>query len=98
MSADDTATRMTARITGHVQGVGFRWWTRRQALALGLRGWVMNANEERAVDVVAEGKGSALDELERRLRVGPPGARVETVRAGRAPASGEFDGFGIIRS
>ncbi|MFI5292438.1 MAG: acylphosphatase, partial [Candidatus Limnocylindrales bacterium] len=52
--------RLTARLTGRVQGVGFRWWVRRHAEALGLTGWVMNANDERAVDLVAEGPPAAL--------------------------------------
>jgi len=88
---------MTARITGRVQGVGYRWWVRRQAEALKVTGWVMNADEERAVDCVAEGSPEALAELERRLWSGPDGARVEAVAARRGPASGEFDRFGIVR-
>ena len=51
--------RLTARITGRVQGVGFRWWVRRHADALGLSGWVMNDNDERAVELVAEGPPDA---------------------------------------
>jgi acylphosphatase len=90
--------RLTARITGRVQGVGYRWWVRRQAEALGLVGWVMNAHDERSVELVAEGGETELAELERRLRVGPSGARVEVVEAHRSPASGEFDRFGIVRS
>ena len=93
-----TVQRMTARVTGRVQGVGFRWWARRQADALGLTGWVMNADDERSVELVAEGSSESLDELERRLHVGPSGARVEAVDARRQPASGEFDHFGIVRS
>jgi len=89
---------MTARITGRVQGVGFRWWVRRQAVALKLTGWVMNADDERSVELVAEGEPAALDELERSVRVGPSGSRVESVQADRGPASGEFDKFGIVRS
>lgn len=88
---------MTARISGRVQGVGYRWWVRRQANQLGLRGWVMNADGERDVELVAEGSGEALDELERRLWNGPDAARVEEVDARRGPASGEFDRFGIVR-
>jgi len=88
---------MTARITGRVQGVGFRWWARRQAEALGLTGWVMNADDERSVELTAEGERDALDELERRLHHGPSGARVERVEARREAASGEFDRFGIAR-
>ncbi len=90
--------RLTARITGHVQGVGFRWWVRRQAEALHLTGWVMNAHDERSVELVAKGPTESLDELERRLNQGPSGARVEYVQAGRTAASGEFEGFGIVRS
>ena len=89
---------MSAHVSGHVQGVGFRWWARRQALALGVTGWVMNAADEQAVEVVAEGDPAALDELERLLRAGPSGARVESFRASRGPASGEFSGFEIVRS
>jgi acylphosphatase len=89
--------RLTARITGRVQGVGFRWWVRRHADALDLTGWVMNANDDRAVELVAEGGPDALDELERLIREGPPGAMVEAAECRRAPASGEFDGFGIVR-
>jgi acylphosphatase len=89
---------MTARVTGRVQGVGFRWWVRRQAEALDLHGWVMNADDERTVDVVAEGAPASLDELERLLRIGAPGSRVESVEARRSAASAEFDRFGIMRS
>ena len=93
-----TEERLTARITGRVQGVGFRWWVQRQAQELGLTGWVMNADDERSVELVAEGGIHDLDELERLLREGPPGARVESVGSLRGPASGEFSRFGITRS
>ena len=92
-----TAERLTARITGRVQGVGFRFWARRQAEALSVSGWVMNADEERAVEFVAEGEPEALDEMERRMRKGPPGAIVESMDVRRGPATGDFDGFGIMR-
>lgn len=92
-----SAERLSARITGHVQGVGFRWWILRRAHALGITGWVMNAAEERAVELVAEGSSESLAELEALLKVGPEGARVEEVAAGRSVASGEFDTFGITR-
>jgi acylphosphatase len=90
--------RLVARVIGRVQGVGFRWWARRQADELRLVGWVMNADDERSVELVAEGPPDALAELERRIRRGPQGARVEQVEARRLPASGEFERFGIIRS
>jgi acylphosphatase len=92
-----TEERLTARITGRVQGVGFRWWVRRHAESLGVTGWVMNADDERSVELVAEGSAKALDALERLVRHGPAGAHVERVEARREPASGEFAGFGIVR-
>jgi len=90
--------RLTARVTGRVQGVGFRWWVQRKAEALRLVGWVMNADDERSVELVAEGDAEALDELVKLLEVGPPGARVDSFESGRGPASGEFHRFGIMRS
>jgi acylphosphatase len=93
-----SAERLTIRVVGRVQGVGFRWWAVRQAEALGLTGWVMNADDERSVQLVAEGEPGALDQLERLVRDGPPGAGVESVDARRGPASGEFGRFSIVRS
>jgi len=90
--------RLTARASGRVQGVGFRYWTLRQAASLGLVGWVMNRDEENAVELVAEGDPLALDALERVLRRGPPGSRVDHLEANRGPASGEFTRFQITRS
>lgn len=88
---------MIARVTGRVQGVGFRWWARTRAEALSLTGWVANDPDERSVTVVAEGQPERLDELERLLRIGPSSARVEQVEARRERASGAFDRFEIGR-
>jgi acylphosphatase len=89
---------MELRIVGRVQGVGFRWWAVRHADRLGLTGWVMNAGDERTVELVAEGEPQALDRLEAVVRSGPSGARIEHVEARRAVASGEFTRFSIVRS
>ncbi len=86
---------MTARVTGRVLGVGFRWWARTRAQSLGLTGWIKNDHDERSVTLLAEGPPERLDELERLLRIGPSSARVEEVRASREPASGSFQRFEI---
>ena len=65
--------RMGFRVTGRVQGVGFRFWTRRTALELGVRGAVRNAGDG-AVEVSVAGPPDAVSGLERRLAQGPPGA------------------------
>jgi acylphosphatase len=60
--------RVLVRVSGVVQGVGFRWWTRSRALELGLVGWAMNRDDGR-VEVVAEGPREALEVLVARLAV-----------------------------
>jgi acylphosphatase len=88
---------MIARVTGRVQGVGFRWWVRTRAEALHLTGWVMNDDDERSVTLLVEGEAERLDEFERLVRIGPSSARVERVETQRQPASGEFRRFEITR-
>ncbi len=56
------AVRLTVRVEGRVQGVGFRWWTRREAGALGLSGSATNLPDGR-VEVVAEGSPEACQAL-----------------------------------
>jgi acylphosphatase len=86
--------RLEARVTGTVQGVGFRWFVVRKAADLGLTGWTANERDG-SVQVVAEGTPSALDELEGLLREGPAGAHVANVDAVRMAPTGEFTVFGI---
>jgi acylphosphatase len=89
------AERLSARVSGYVQGVGFRWWVRSTAERLNLTGWVMNEDDDRTVAVLAEGPREALDEMERLLWIGPRGARVERVEVTRQPASGTYRRFEI---
>jgi acylphosphatase len=70
--------RRAYRLTGRVQGVGFRWWARQTAVGLGLRGVVRN-DPDGPVWVEAEGDAATMDQFEALLHTGPPGARVEQV-------------------
>jgi acylphosphatase len=70
--------RVTAWVHGRVQGVGFRWWTRRQALELGLAGWAANLEDGR-VEVVAEGPEPSCLGLLDRLRGGRTPGQVFSV-------------------
>lgn len=70
--------RLHLRISGRVQGVGFRWFTREEARRLGLSGWVTNLDNG-DVEVSAGGEASSLDRLKRALEVGPTGAGVSSV-------------------
>ena len=80
-------------VSGKVQGVFFRASTREQALKLGLRGHAKNLPDGR-VEVLAEGDSSALDALERWLRVGPPMAKVEAVERSAVGVGEVGEGFG----
>lgn len=66
------------RVSGRVQGVGFRWFVREEARRLGLSGWVTNLGTG-DVEVAAGGTSESLARLRRALVVGPMGARVEQV-------------------
>jgi acylphosphatase len=70
-------------ITGRVQGVGYRDWTRREAVALGLCGWVRNLRDGR-VEAVASGTDLALARFVRALRERPALARVDSVEQSAA--------------
>lgn len=66
------------RITGRVQGVGFRAATCNTARGAGLRGWVRN-RADGDVEVVATGSQEALMQLREWLARGPRSARVNRV-------------------
>jgi acylphosphatase len=80
--------RLTAFVTGRVQGVGFRWWTRARALELGLTGSATNLADGR-VQVVAEGAREAAVRLLELLRGSTTPGRVDAVVERWGPARGE---------
>lgn len=83
--------RLHATVNGRVQGVGFRQATQKQAMMLGLVGWVANRTDG-SVEVVAEGPRPQLQRLVGWLHDGPPGARVREVRvAWQEPAANLAD-------
>ena len=65
-------------IRGSVQGVGFRYWTRRAATARGLEGWVRNRGRD-SVEAVFAGPEQAVTEMIALCRRGPDMARVASV-------------------
>ena len=77
------------RITGRVQGVGYRAWMMRQASALGLRGWVRN-RADGSVECLAEGPRPRLEDLVGELRRGPRSADVGEVRVDWQAARGDL--------
>ena len=63
------------RITGRVQGVGYRAWMMRQASAIGLRGWVRN-RADGSVEALVIGDDDRVAAIVEACREGPFGARV----------------------
>ena len=88
--------RLTARITGRVQGVGFRAFVQRQAQRAGCTGYVRNAADGQSVEVLAEGTRTALEQLLDALQRGPRLAHVADVAASWGEASGAFPDFVVL--
>jgi acylphosphatase len=88
--------RLSARITGRVQGVGFRHFTTTRARKLGVTGWVRN-EPDGSVRLEAEGGRESLEQLEEAVHDGPPSARVQSVDAEYSDADGDFEHFTVRR-
>lgn len=86
--------RVTVIVTGLVQGVSFRYYTRREARRLDLTGWVRN-EVDGSVKLIAEGQDDSLKALLQFLGKGPPSARVQNVEVVWSQASGEFASFEV---
>ncbi len=88
--------RARLRVTGTVQGVGFRPFVYRHATSLGLKGFVLN--DSAGVLIEVEGDDACIAELERRLvDEAPPLARVVAVSSERIDPRRD-DGFTIVES
>jgi acylphosphatase len=87
-------TRLHVWITGLVQGVNFRFYTREQAQQFGLSGWVRNLRDGR-VEAILEGEAGQVERMLAWCRRGPPAARVERIDEERGQATGEFSDFRI---
>jgi acylphosphatase len=91
------AARVHALISGVVQGVGFRYFVRQQAVQLSLTGWVRNLPDGR-VEAVAEGERAVLDPFVVAMRKGPRGSLVDSVETTWSDATGEYSGFEILKT
>ena len=88
--------RVTARITGMVQGVKYRATAQREARRRGLTGWVRN-EPDGTVLIDVEGDPAAVNAFLGWCAVGPPGARVATVETTIAHPVG-YEEFTILQS
>jgi acylphosphatase len=81
-------------VSGRVQGVAFRAYTRAEAVSLELRGHAINLPDGR-VEVLAAGDADALERLAEWLHRGSPMARVDRVSRQVVEAAAIEPGFVI---
>ena len=81
-------------ISGRVQGVGFRYYVQDHAAVEGVHGYVRNLHDGR-VEVLVEGDDESVLRVERALRRGPSGARVDDVVVETVVPSGRATGFSV---
>ena len=83
------------RITGRVQGVYFRGWTKSEAERLGLGGWVRNEYDGSVLALIA-GLRPAVEEMLRLMHRGPLDAKVDKVAVEEADSAEAPSGFSIL--
>jgi acylphosphatase len=79
-------------VTGRVQGVGFRYFVRETAAREGVTGYVQNRLDG-SLEAFVEGEAEAVTRVERAIRSGPGGARVEDVHADNEEPTGAYMQF-----
>ncbi len=89
---DHVVETLSVRITGRVQGVGFRAAAVRQAHRLKVTGWVRNL-EDGSVEALLQGDIDQVDRMLSWLDTGPPGARVTDVTNQQVFTERHFDRF-----
>lgn len=81
-------------VNGLVQGVGFRYFVYREALKLNLVGYTKNLYTGEVL-TIAEGEKSKVDELAKKIKVGPMHASVKNFKVDWLEPKNEFDSFDI---
>ncbi|KAH6718265.1 acylphosphatase [Leptodontidium sp. 2 PMI_412] len=90
------AKRLSFRVYGDVQGVGFRYFTRKKATSYGLTGWVRNApNNE--VEGEAQGEDDILQKFMKDIGSGPRHATVDKVEKEEMDVVDGETGFEVRR-
>lgn len=94
MAKPDDVMQVHIFVSGLVQGVGFRYFVQRTAVSLNVCGWTRNLWDGR-VEIVAEGRRAALEQLVAAVRRGPSAAHVTNVQLEWGAASGVFEDFRV---
>jgi acylphosphatase len=85
---------IAAKVTGRVQGVGYRYTAAHTAERLGLVGWVRNASDG-SVEVRVQGDAQVLEQFVVFLKLGPRAARVRSVDVHPVESDPTLDGFTV---
>lgn len=86
--------RLSVRINGRVQGVGYRYFVQRKANEKSLTGWVKN-RADGTVEIEAVGAQQALEEFLSYVRVGPPAANVASADVNWFDDEPQYKGFDV---
>jgi len=86
--------QVSCTVSGLVQGVGFRWFVQREAVRLGLTGWVRN-NADGSVSLLAQGEREVVEQFLTAVRRGPRSAMVQDLRLEWTTAETPLPGFDI---
>jgi len=89
-----TTIRRRVVISGRVQGVNFRYYTRAMARQVGAGGWVRNLPDG-SVEAVIEGAPEVVDAVIAWCRKGAPASRVDELKVYEEPPTAEFTDFDI---
>jgi acylphosphatase len=87
-------SRLHVKISGVVQGVGYRYHVARRAQEAGITGWVKN-RADGSVEIEAVGERPALESFLNYARIGPAGAHIEHVTVNWHDDTPDFSGFDI---
>jgi acylphosphatase len=82
------------RVTGRVQGVGYRYYAMRQANEFGLNGYVKNRGDG-SVEVQVEGEKEIIERYISFLEQGPSYSSVEQVDITYVPYLAKYDRFSV---
>ena len=93
-SQPENTLTVNMKITGKVQGVGFRYFVLRQAQELGITGWVSNKSNG-AVEAFAQGEKADLEQFIAKVKEGPSFSRAEDVSLNWLNEAEQYFGFEI---
>lgn len=81
-------------LSGRVQGVGFRHFTKTKARSLGIKGWVRNLPDGR-VEAVLEGDEKLVDQLIEKCKKGPRSAYVQSIDVEEEKSDESYTSFDV---